>query len=218
MKTIQLLAWVALLILPAAVNAHGYGRSFVSVGVNVGPPCRPWGCGPWWGYGWYRPYPAVYYGVYVPPPAPGVIVQPAPVVVQPAPVPVVTETPPPPLMPVPRSATAGVSNASVVSREGNSAIDEHLRNLADPDEGMRQNAVLELGRMHVDRAIDPLTATLAGDASPAVRETAARALGLIASPRALPALTRAAQADSDRDVRRSAQFAVEIIHGRLRER
>lgn len=218
MKSIQLLAAGVLALLCSAAEVAAHGRSFVSFGVNVGPPCGPWGCcGPWGGCGWYRPFPAVYYGVYLPPPPPRVIVQPAPVVVQQAPVaaePPVIETSPPP-----RQVSPTVSNASVVSRgEHNSTIDEHLQNLADPDEGMRQNAVLELGRMHVDRAVDPLAATLAGDSSPVVRETAARALGLIASPRGLPALIRAAQADTDRDVRRSAQFAVEIIHSRMKER
>jgi HEAT repeat protein len=86
-----------------------------------------------------------------------------------------------------------------------------LQLLTNPSEQARSDAVLKLGRLKVQRAVDPLAATLAGDASPAVRETAARALGLIGSPRALAALCHAAQADADRDVRRSAQFAVEII-------
>ncbi|MBM4073656.1 MAG: HEAT repeat domain-containing protein [Planctomycetes bacterium] len=237
MKTVQLiisgaglLAMLAMLAWPAS-RLEAHGRGFVSVGVNVGPPCGRWGgcggwgCGPWGGCGWYRPFPAVYYGVYLPPPPPRVIVQPivqpvvqpAPVVLQQAPIsaaPPVSEPSPPP-----RPVAPAVTSASVVSRgDGGATIDEHLSNLADPDEGMRQNAVLELGRANAARAIDPLAATLAGDASPAVREAAARALGLIASPRALPALTRAAQADADRDVRRSAQFAVEIIHNRMKQR
>jgi HEAT repeat protein len=90
-------------------------------------------------------------------------------------------------------------------------IDNHLQQLTNPDEKVRADVVIQLGRMRAERAVDPLAATLAGDASPAVRETAARALGLIGSTRALPALNRAAQADNDRDVRNSARFAVEVI-------
>lgn len=226
MTKLQLLLTVAVITMPAS-QALAHGRGFVSVGVNVGPGCRPWGCGPWYGgCGWYRPFPLVYYGVYVPPPAPRVIVQPAPVVVQPAPTvvqpaPVITETAPPPESSpaVPRPVAQAITSTAVVSRGAPpTAASEHLRNLADPDEGVRQQAALELGRMHAEQALDPLAATLAGDGSATVRDAAARALGLIGSPRALPALTRAAQADSDRDVRRSAQFAVEVIHGQLRQR
>lgn len=228
MKTLQLLTLGALAMLawPAA-RAEAHGRSFVSFGVGVGAPCGGWGgwgCGPWGGCGWYRPFPSVYYGVYLPPPPPRVIVQPAivqptPVVLQPTPLTATAEPPVIEQSPAPRPVAPAVTSATVVSRgDSNPTIDEHLRNLADPDEGMRQSAVQELGRANATRAIDPLAATLAGDASPVVREAAARALGLIASPRALPALTRAAQADTDRDVRRSAQFAVEIIHNRMKER
>lgn len=226
MKRLQLLLTVVVFTMPAA-HALANGRGFVSVGVNVGPGCRPWGCGPWYGgCGWYRPFPLVYYGVYVPPPAPRVIVQPAPVVVQPAPAvvqpaPLITETAPPPeSSPVaPRPVAPAITSVSVVSRgEPPAVATDHLKNLADPDEGVRQTAAIELGRMHAEQALDALAATLAGDASPGVRDAAARALGLLGSPRALPALTRAAQADSDRDVRRSAQFAVEIIHAQMRQR
>jgi HEAT repeat protein len=95
-------------------------------------------------------------------------------------------------------------------------IGQNLRQLADPNEGVRLDAVTQLGRMRAFRAIDPVAATLAGDQSPAVREAAAHALGLIASPKALPALNRALQSDPDRDVRKAAQFAVEIIQSRKR--
>jgi hypothetical protein len=93
-------------------------------------------------------------------------------------------------------------------------IGQHLQQLSDANEGVRIDAVTQLGRMRALRAIDPLAATLAGDQSPAVREAAAHSLGLIASPKALPALNRASQSDSDRDVRKAAEFAVEIIQSR----
>ncbi|HWY88953.1 MAG TPA: HEAT repeat domain-containing protein, partial [Gemmataceae bacterium] len=91
----------------------------------------------------------------------------------------------------------------------------HLARLTNPDEALRRESVMELGRMKNERALDPLAATLAGDRSANVRDAAARALGLIGSPRALTALIQAAQADNDRDVRHSAQFAVEIIRSNL---
>jgi HEAT repeat protein len=86
--------------------------------------------------------------------------------------------------------------------------------LADADERVRSDSVMQLGRLKATQAVDPLAATLAGDRSATVREAAARALGLIGSPSAMPALQRAAQSDNDRDVRRSAQFAVEVIQTR----
>jgi HEAT repeat protein len=94
-------------------------------------------------------------------------------------------------------------------------VEHLLQHLANPDERVRADSALQLGRMRVQRAVDPLAATLAGDRSPAVREAAARALGLIASPKALPALQRAAQADADRDVRHSARFAVDVLQSGL---
>jgi HEAT repeat protein len=90
-------------------------------------------------------------------------------------------------------------------------VERHLQLLADPDERVRADSVMQLGRMRAQRAVDPLAATLAGDRSPTVRDAAARALGLIGSPQAIPALQRAAQADNDRDVRHSAQFAIDVV-------
>jgi HEAT repeat protein len=86
--------------------------------------------------------------------------------------------------------------------------------LADADERVRSESVMQLGRLKAQQAVDPLAATLAGDRSATVREAAARALGLIGSPTSLPALQRAAQVDNDRDVRRSAQFSLEVIQAR----
>jgi HEAT repeat protein len=94
------------------------------------------------------------------------------------------------------------------------AIEYHLQQLASPDERVRAESVMQLGKLKADRAIDPLAATLSGDRSATVRECAARALGLIGSPAALTALQHAAQSDSDHDVRRSAQFAAEVIQSR----
>jgi HEAT repeat protein len=73
------------------------------------------------------------------------------------------------------------------------------------------DAATRLGRLKAGRAVDPLAATLAGDASPRVREAAAKALGIIGSAKALPALRKAAEADGDRDVRHTAEFAMEIV-------
>ena len=70
--------------------------------------------------------------------------------------------------------------------------------LSNSDERVRLETVTQLGRSKSPRAVDPLAATLAGDASPQVRDAAAKALGLIGSPTALPALNRAVQADSVR--------------------
>ena len=89
--------------------------------------------------------------------------------------------------------------------------DKNLQMLSDADERVRANAVMQLGRMKAERALDPLAATLAGDRSAAVREAAARALGLIGSAKALPALRGAALNDSDRDVRHSAEFAIAVV-------
>jgi hypothetical protein len=207
MKLIRLSAIGALCLL-ALSGRPAQARVFVGVGIGIpvwGPPC----------YGW-RPYYAPYY--YYPPPV--VYAAPPPVtVVQPAPVTVVQPAQPAAttLQPVPATQTTAGSSpepplvqpAAVNTRQN--AIDGWMQRLSHPDEAVRSEAALQLGRMRAQRAVDALTATLAGDRSPAVRETAARALGLIGSPQALAALQRAAQSDSDRDVRRSAQFSVEII-------
>jgi len=96
-------------------------------------------------------------------------------------------------------------------------IEQNLQLLSNHNDAIRQKAVMDLGRAGTARAVDPLTAVLAGDASPQVRDAAARALGLIADARSLSGLIRAAQADDDREVRHSAQFAVEVIRSRLRQ-
>ncbi|MBI3411679.1 MAG: HEAT repeat domain-containing protein [Planctomycetes bacterium] len=188
-----------------------------SVGVRIGVP------GPYYYYPrpWY-PYP---YGVYVRPyfpvyVAPGPIVyEPAPVLVQPVgvqPAPVVVRSSDPTQVTSNSTPTITTTSAPVDGSNRKSSMDYNLQMLRSAEESVRRDAAMELGRMKATRAVDPLTATLAGDRSPVVRDAAARALGLIASPNSLTALIRAAQADTDRDVRHSAQFAVEIIRTNLK--
>lgn len=186
-----------------------------SVGVSVGGPGyyhRP--CyGPGFGYGYgfysypvYRPYPVVVA------PAP-VYVAPAPVVVQQAPVVQPSYSAPPPAYeaPTPRPLPTSVTQVSATRQID---ADRYLQQLASPDESVRVDSVMQLGRMRSERSIDPLAATLSGDRSPAVRDAAAKALGLIGSTKALPALQQASQVDSSNDVRRSAQYAIDVIQTR----
>ena len=60
----------------------------------------------------------------------------------------------------------------------------YLRDLSNPDERVRAEASVQLGRMRVQQAVEPLTQLLGQDRSPAVRDAAARGLGLIGSPAA----------------------------------
>lgn len=183
-----------------------------SIGVGLGlpscGPCYHHPCGDYgWPYHYYRPYP-----VYVAPPPvyytqPPVVLQPAPVVVQPA---AVVATPTSVEAPAPRP----VLTRTVATESQSSDESVHLQQLANPNERVRYDSVMQLGRIHSQRAVDPLAATLAGDQSPAVREAAARALGLIGSTRSLPALQRAALSDSDPAVRHSAEYASEVIRSR----
>jgi hypothetical protein len=207
MKRIQLLALIATLFGAATTQAGPR----VAIGIGIGAPVGPYYYRPWYPYYYYDP----------------VYVAPAPVYVQPAPI--VVTAPPPPVAPAPSCSAPACANADLAPPQPYGAArpatyeptppvvtvaataDTHLANLRSPDENIRRNSVLELGRMRAQQALDPLAATLAGDQSPVVREAAARALGLIGSPRALPALLHAAQADSDRDVRHSAQFAVDVV-------
>jgi hypothetical protein len=204
--------------------SQGPAQAGVRVGIGIGLPLFPGPCY----YPYYRPYPYYYPGyVYVAPPpvvvapAPATVVAPATVAAAPAPVvsqsaPATLQAPPAtqnnyqaqssPLPPAPEPVVRAAA-----AEERQVTADGYLQMLNNADERVRAEAVLQLGRMRADRAVDPLAATLAGDRSPAVRETAARALGLIGSPRALTVLQHAAQADADRDVRRSAQFAAEVI-------
>jgi hypothetical protein len=201
-RTLILAALVVAVLPWSAAHAGGF------VGVSIGFPISgyyhhyPY----YGGYYYYRPYPAVY-------------AVPAPVYVQP---PLVEAVPAQPVYPAPAAVTApgpastpaltpvpATVRASGESRQ--SDIDNCLANLSNPDEKVRAEMALQLGRLHALRAVDSLNGALAKDSSPAVRDATARALGLIGSNASLAALDRAAQEDSDRDVRRSAQYAAEVI-------
>jgi hypothetical protein len=199
-RQLQLLLFsLTLLTLPTLGQAGP--RVGISLGFNVAPPFYgPYYHRPYYPYGYhYRPYP--------------IFVEPAPIIVHPAPVvvrqPTIIETAPPPVSsPIVQQVTANAPN--------DRTVEFFLRQLNQSDDNQRREAVLELGRMKADRAVEPLTALLSHDPSPTVRETAARALGLIASNRAMQPLIKAAQEDNDRDVRHSAQFSIEIIRANLR--
>jgi hypothetical protein len=193
-----------------------------NIGVGVGFPgyYRPWyGCP---GYCYYPrpvyvvPPPAVYVApstvlqpVYSVPPPPAVATSPSTETTPSTPAPAPAPTPVPPSPPTPALPTPRRLDENQLNN-----ISHFVSHLTDHDEGVRLNSVTQLGRAKSPRAVDPLAATLAGDASPQVREAAAKALGLIGSPTALPALNRAVQADSSHDVRRTAQFSIEIIQSK----
>jgi hypothetical protein len=206
-----ILAALVLAALPWSA-AHAGGFVGVSIGFPIGGCYHHYPyCG---GYYYYRPYPAVY-------------AVPAPVYVQP---PLVEAVPAQPVYSAPAAVTAPppastltlapVPATTVRAAAGDgrqSDIENCLAHMANPDEKVRADMALQLGRMHALRAVDSLNSTLAKDPSPAVRDATARALGLIGSNASLVALDRAAQEDNDRDVRRSAQYAAEVIranHGR----
>jgi hypothetical protein len=217
MRTLHKVSLAALVLGCAALGAAP-ARAGIAVGIGFGGPCyRPY----WGGYGWYRPYG---FGVYVAPPpvvlapAPVYAVAPAPTVVQP----VYSAAPPPPppataAAPPPTAVAASAPEPELTPPPrlaGNAGA--YLNDLSNPDERVRSEASLQLGRMKAAQAVEPLTRVLAHDRSPAVRDAAARALGLIGAPAALTALQHAAQADDDRDVRRSASFAADVIRGNMR--
>ena len=208
MARIQLIGAVLLCGL-AAGTAHAGPPVRWSVGINVGAPAYRPHCYHHYGHHHYWGVPLVHTYPYYYAPAP-VIYEPAPVIVQPRPVVVTSPSYSNPTFSAPEPTPAP---ATPVANQAN--VDFHLQRLTSTDENVRRESVMELGRARTDRAVDPLTATLAGDRSPAVRDAAARALGLIAAPRSLTALIHASQADNDRDVRHSAQFAVEIIRTNL---
>jgi hypothetical protein len=203
MRTLRgiVLVVMVLAVMPAA-PARAWWHGGWGLGIHIGIPiCAP---------AYYYP-PPYYYRPYYP-----VVVAPPPVVVQQVPV-----AAPLPAEPVPTAAQAppvvGAGYQSSVTLQPPVADDrrqevEHLlQHLANPNDRVRADSARQLGRLRVQRAVDPLMATLAGDRSAEVREEAARALGLIASPKAVPALQRAAQVDSDRFVRHSAEFALDVI-------
>jgi len=206
MGRFQLLA--STLILGIATSAAQAGPPVrVGIGIGIGAPYpyyRPYGYPYWYGYPYGYSYP--YYG-----PGP-VVIQAPPVILQSG---TVVGTTPNPSYSSPPFAAPEPTLVQPANPNAQTNFDFHLSRLSNPDDALRRESVMELGRMKNDRAIDPLAATLAGDKSSTVRDAAARALGLVGSPRALPALIQAAQADNDREVRHSAQFAVEVIRTNL---
>ncbi len=193
------LALAALLCVATGSTALAHGGLVIGVGVGL-PICpRPY----YYPAPYYYPYPYAY-PYYAAP----VVVQPAPVVVtQPAAQPGPAPTPAVATQPAP----AVTSTYQTADWKKTGEMTQLLQLLNDPDEKTRSDAVIQLGRMKAEHAVDPLCATLAGDKSPLVRDSAAKALGLIGAPRSLTALLHAAQVDPDNNVRHSAQFAVEII-------
>jgi hypothetical protein len=205
---------------PLAQQAHAWVRIGIGLPIYVGP-------GPYY-YGAPYYYPPTYIT-----PAPQVVYQPAPTTVPAPPAPVLKEPLPPPSQkePIPpppalAPATAGqgavpahlASATNAISMDNQLApqVDALVRQLSQPNETVRRDAAIDLGRMKASGAVDALINMLAADTSPVAREGAARALGLIASRSSLNALIYAAQVDNDREVRRSAQFAVEVIRMNLR--
>jgi hypothetical protein len=201
-----------------ALIQAGEAQAWIGFGINVGVPVGP--CY----YPYYRPYPIYvggpyYYGpapVYVSPPPPAYVQQP-------------TYAPPPPPQlpqPTPVGVAPGTTAQNAGYLEASSApgsadlpqanVGQYIQQLSNPNDQVRADAAVQLGRMKAYQALDPLISVLHGDRSPLARESAARALGLIAHPRSLSALQTAAQADNDRDVRHSAQFAAEVIRGNMK--
>ena len=196
-KRCLFLAGLALLALPCAnVQAGPF------VGVYVG---GPYYYRPYYGGYYYYPPPAVYVAPVAP--APAVPVTPGPIISTTPGAPAVpngyvTPLTPPPDPPAVRLETRG------------DEIDRLVGQLSNPDDKVRADSALQLGRMKARRASETLERVLGSDRSADVRDAAARALGLIGMPASLPALQRAAQNDDDRGVRTSAQFAIDVIRTR----
>ncbi len=112
---------------------------------------------------------------------------------------------------MPASGTTQASYSADTAR-----VSQLLQQLGSPQENVRRDSAMDLGRLKAASAVDALVRMLANDTSPVARDGAARALGLIGARQSLNALIRAAQLDTDRDVRHSAQFAVEVIRTNLR--
>src|SRR6266446_5705364 len=137
-----------ILILCCPWMAQGSPVSW-SVGVRIGAPPIVVGPRPY-PYYHYQPYP--YGGYYVRPAPiyyeqPQVIVRPAPVIYQEQ-APVVVSTPAP--------STISHSVVPAVPVSTSAAIEGQLQLLSNPDEAVRADAALDLGRMKSERAIDPL--------------------------------------------------------------
>ncbi len=199
-KRCLVLAGLALLALPWATAQAG---PRIGVGVYVG---GPYYYGPYYGgYYYYRPYVPVYVA-----PAPTIVVQSS---TPPAAAPLISTTPIPPGTSTVIQPTTLPPPQTAIETRGDE-IDRLLSQLGNPDEKVRADVAIRLGRMRARRAAEPLEGVLASDKSAEVRDASARALGLIGAPASLAALQRAAQGDDDRGVRSSAQFAVDVIRSR----
>jgi HEAT repeats len=208
--------WIGGMALVLVLASWSPAEAGVRIGIGIGfpfpgyyyPPC-------------YSPY---YYGYYPPPvvvaPAPVIVAQPtvlqAAPPVQPAPIARPSYSPPAPLPSAPEPINVAPraltpTAAQEASPDQLAAIDRNLQQLGNPDERVRAEASVALGRLRANQAVEPLKTVLTSDRSPMAREAAARGLGLIAAPSSLSALQTAAQADDDRDVRSSARFAAEVL-------
>src|SRR5262249_36220816 len=145
----------------ATVPAHAWGLA-IGIGLPVYP--RPY----YYPYPYYyRPYPYVYAA---PPP---VVVAPAPVVVQPAPVvqvpaaPTVTPVPaaPAPALGPPPSVVPASGPVQANYSENTARVDQLLQQLSSPQENVRRDAALDLGRMKTTKAVDSLVRMLSSDSS-----------------------------------------------------
>src|SRR5262245_38963699 len=138
---------VGMVIVAAAAEARaGWG---IRVGISGPVYYRPWGP-------YYYPYYA-YRPIYVAPP---------PVVVESPPVIVPSATA---LQPVYQAAPSSVPSQTIVRTQGQDVsqadTSHYLQFLRDPDEHVRADAVVQLGRLKALASVDPLAATLAGDRS-----------------------------------------------------
>src|SRR5947209_6101169 len=150
MSRIQLSVALLCLASPlATVPAHAWGLA-IGIGLPVYP--RPY----YYPYPYYyRPYPYVYAA-----PAP-VVLAPAPVVVQPAPV--VQAAPAPTVTPVPPAATPALGPPPAVApaagpvqanySESATRVEQLLQQLTSPQENVRRDAALDLGRLKATRAV-----------------------------------------------------------------
>jgi hypothetical protein len=188
------------------------------------------GLGYYGGYygGYYPYYPYPYYPAYAVPPT--VIVQSSPAesaVYSPQSPPAAPAqspeqlTPPRPLPPAetPPASSGGVTQALATGSAARGRpvdVNTLFRQAHSPQEQERADALVELGRQKVERAVGPLVHALNSDDSPRVREAAARGLGLIGARWSLGALEHAARSDPDPEVRRSAGFAAQVIRGSSR--
>ncbi|MEM5947285.1 MFS transporter [Spirochaetia bacterium 38H-sp] len=100
---------------------------------------------------------------------------------------------------------------SVTSERDSLLLDDVKERLSDPDESVRAEAAMALGRLKAYSAVDTLVAELLDEDSP-IRLEAARALGAIGDARAVPALIKGLYSDRV-DVQRACLSALADIGG-----